>query len=916
MSQSTSNSTRFSLQTKKDWRGEFRQLLRREYYITRREPASFVSSFILSLYFVFLLFILKKSLQVLPGDPVPTPLPFLTSICDASSPNCVHIGYTNSTPVGPLISQLSALLSQSEPSQTVIRNFNSPQDMNNYKQSYPSQLVVGIEFTNVSGVIQPPPAVPLAATPLATYVINVNETSLTTSNFVSGMFVTAQSYVEYALINTYRNNRNLPLLRSPLAYTATNGIYTAKAIGSATGGLQYTLSFITIFMFQKPLESLLLRITFERTKDIKSGLIMIGMNPIVYHFSLIASVFVMQLPIFVIVGVLFFVLKVFTLTSPLVFAVLLILYLLLMLNLAAVVALAVPKHTMSVLVSFLVDFLSLAMLGLGMVFFWDKPGLEYAEYLALFFFPLVSIGRATGLMAQSEDTLVGISFNGSLPAGLQRVLIMMVVDIVVYGILGLYLSLVFVAPDQQGLEPLFFLKQSYWFPNKTRILRSVDPLKAATTASLQDPDNFEPVDVSYLPVSDLSQIQILGISQVFKKRKSGSSDEELKAKSQPRRGLISSLLQARVKAEPFTAVDNVSLNMHGGQIVALLGHNGAGKSTLINMIMGSLRPTRGDILVAAPSRTTLQNAEAAKAVEYLSVLDTHSLEEIRSRIGVCHQFDMLYPVMTPREHIELVLAIKGVVLAPGQNGNGTITEYIEALLKDVGLDGKFDQWCQELSGGQKRKLSVAMALAGNPKLVLLDEPTTGMDVHSTQEIWRFIQALKPGRVILLTTHMMDEAEVLGDQIVVVNKGKMQVSGTSMFLKSKFGIGYHLLIERSRQAHDGHSDVNGEDEAILKLIQTIVPEAAIEQNTQSSLTILLPFAKITTAEAEPGSEPTTSQAAPSIQNDEVMLSQLFTTLRSHFARIQASPESKSTVHSVGLSQTTLDEVFLKLKDDAK
>ncbi|RKP05998.1 P-loop containing nucleoside triphosphate hydrolase protein [Thamnocephalis sphaerospora] len=129
----------------------------------------------------------------------------------------------------------------------------------------------------------------------------------------------------------------------------------------------------------------------------------------------------------------------------------------------------------------------------------------------------------------------------------------------------------------------------------------------------------------------------------------------------------------------------------------------------------------------------------------------------------------------------------------------------QARSDDVHLKDSGDQRVVTYSGGMKRKLSVAIAFLGDPLVVLLDEPTTGMDVYTRRQIWQLIQDSKQGRAIVLTTHSMEEADALGDRIAIMSKGKMQAQGTSLFLKNRYGIGYRLHVEKKRNA-DWHADV--------------------------------------------------------------------------------------------------------------
>ncbi len=116
-------------------------------------------------------------------------------------------------------------------------------------------------------------------------------------------------------------------------------------------------------------------------------------------------------------------------------------------------------------------------------------------------------------------------------------------------------------------------------------------------------------------------------------------------------------------------------------------------------------------------------------------------------------------------------------------------------MKDVGVFDKRNALAYQLSGGNKRKLSVAIALCGGSKFVLLDEPTSGMDLSARRQLWNMLKEHKKDRIILLTTHYMDEADILGDRIGIMASGKLTALGSSIFLKSRFGVGYNLTIQK-------------------------------------------------------------------------------------------------------------------------
>ena len=215
-----------------------------------------------------------------------------------------------------------------------------------------------------------------------------------------------------------------------------------------------------------------------------------------------------------------------------------------------------------------------------------------------------------------------------------------------------------------------------------------------------------------------------------------------------------------------TALVGVTLDLFAGQIFVLLGQNGAGKSTLVSIISGLAEATSGWVRVMGRD----------PAVER---------SWVRSKLGCCPQTNPLISFLTVEEHMNLSARIK-----TGQNPDPA---EISSLLADLGLDSKRNDICQKLSGGQKRKLCVALALLGRSQVVLLDEPTSGMDPLARRQLWDVLKKYKQDRVILLTTHNMDEADYLADRIGLMDHGSMVATGSPLFLKNKFGMGYTLTI---------------------------------------------------------------------------------------------------------------------------
>lgn len=155
------------------------------------------------------------------------------------------------------------------------------------------------------------------------------------------------------------------------------------------------------------------------------------------------------------------------------------------------------------------------------------------------------------------------------------------------------------------------------------------------------------------------------------------------------------------------------------------------------------------------------------------------IQGVRETLGLCPQHNVLFEELTVSEHLRFFGKLKG--LKPAE-----IKEETDKYLELLNLEDKAHSQAKALSGGMQRKLAAAVALCGKSKVVLFDEPTSGMDPSARRSLWDLLQGEKEGRTILLTTHFMDEADLLGDRIAIMSEGKLQCCGSSFFLKKKYG----------------------------------------------------------------------------------------------------------------------------------
>jgi len=209
-----------------------------------------------------------------------------------------------------------------------------------------------------------------------------------------------------------------------------------------------------------------------------------------------------------------------------------------------------------------------------------------------------------------------------------------------------------------------------------------------------------------------------------------------------------------------TAVDSLSLCVKEGELFSLLGVNGAGKTTTIKMLSCLTAPTDGDAYLLGKSI----RKETA---------------EVKTLIAVSPQETAVAPGLSVRENLELICGVHGFTK---EKRNTKIRELTELL----GLGGVIGRKAGKLSGGWQRRLSIAMALISEPRILFLDEPTLGLDVIARSELWDLIRSLKGKVTIILTTHYMEEAEALSDRIAIMKDGKLLICDTAAGIKARAG----------------------------------------------------------------------------------------------------------------------------------
>ncbi|KAF1558814.1 ATP-binding cassette sub-family A member 10, partial [Eudyptes schlegeli] len=412
---------------------------------------------------------------------------------------------------------------------------------------------------------------------------------------------------------------------------------------------------------------------------------------------------------------------------------------------------------------------------------------------------------------------MGFSFSNLMEESyfLFSTYIMLVFDSVLYMLLAMYFDKVL--PGKYGIPdpPFFCLKPSYWVRSRRGSTREM-PRTAVSPEELLN-DDIEPVPPEFM---GKEAIRLNNIKKAYKK-----------------------------KDKKTEALRGLSLNIYEGQITALLGHSGAGKTTLLNVLSGLTLPSEGS--------ATIYNYKLSEIGDR---------EEIREMIGICPQFNTQFEVLTVKENLKTFAEIKGIK-------SKEVEREVQNILELLDISNIQDTQAEKLSGGQKRKLSIGIAMLGNPQVLFLDEPTAGLDPLSRHQVWSLLKEHRAGRVILFSTQFMDEADILADRKAFISHGRLKCVGSSLFLKKKWGIGYNLRI---------HVSESCDLENVTSLVKRYIPNVIFSGHSQYELRYKLPLENVN------------------------KFPDLFSGLDSC---------SDQGIINYGVSMTTLEDVFLRLEEEA-
>lgn len=416
---------------------------------------------------------------------------------------------------------------------------------------------------------------------------------------------------------------------------------------------------------------------------------------------------------------------------------------------------------------------------------------------------------------------------GNLDVELIQCIVMLFVMPIVYIFLGIYLYEVI--PQQFGVRkhPLFFLKSGKSSKLKKKIKEKNDDLKG----EFSNPTDQDNIDLELNKTGDENFNYPSSTDEEINSeiRKIQSLDKEERGKYPLVVDNLTKIYESHThshrshssKLKVKKALNNLNLALKNNEIFGLLGPNGAGKTTFFSMLTGIYEPTSGNAYVGG-----------------FSIRE--NINKVQELIGYCPQFDLLWNDLSVEEHLYFYSRLKNVRSEDAHSN-------VQKTLQDIKLENFRHFLVKELSGGMKRRLSLGISIVGNPSIVFLDEPTTGLDPENKRQIWEILSNCKENKCMILTTHLMEEAEVLSDRIGIIVNGQLKCLGTQFKLKKVYGKGFKLVL--NLVSYNAMSIIQGgtnsnipnpeefiEDrsQSVVRFVKGIFPNSTLTENYKNTL----------------------------------------------------------------------------------
>ena len=592
--------------------------------------------------------------------------------------------------------------------------------------------------------------------------------------------------------------------------------------------LGYIITVFIIIAYMVPLSMYIYRLVEEKEKRIKEGMKIMGLRETEYFFSYFIQFFIISLVVSFFNSLL---LHMVLEHIPLKF--IYFLFLLWSLDIFALIYFfqsLIDKSKISISVSLVFYFL---MYCVCLCCLFEKT--SKVLKIALSVFPPVSLSVGVLLLMKFEihfkkfyDKDYSINYYNF---SVENMFTMFILDFFIYLFLGYYLNNVL--PHEYGIPKKwnFLCTKSFWCGNKRQKIN-------IKNKDLELPD-FDKGDTNLLDDME-NQIK-------YKKSENKEIKENLELKN-----------IVKIFGDGIKALDGVNLEFYKDEIFALLGHNGAGKTTLISILTGIYGASGGEIIYKG-----------------VNVLKGNNMDFFRQKIGICPQYDILYDDLTVREHLEMFSVFKGVKPIH-------VSEEIDKILSDLKMKNIENSLTKNLSAGQRKKLSIAVALIGGSEIIFLDEPSSGIDITSRRNLWEILRHLTKGKIIILTTHYMEEASILGKKIGIISSGRMKCIGSPLFLIEKYGKYMTLTISK---------DENADNNKIIDFISTLAENVEIEILSEE-LIFKIPF-----------------KEENAIENKLIKK----INLQDFFAKFDDALENLN-IKSYSVSMPTLEDVFLNIASE--
>ncbi|KAF9357986.1 hypothetical protein BGX26_002719 [Mortierella sp. AD094] len=433
-------------------------------------------------------------------------------------------------------------------------------------------------------------------------------------------------------------------------------------------------------------------------------------------------------------------------TSPLLIIVLLLVWAHVQISLAFILAALFSKTRRATLIVYFLVAISCIMGGIATNIF--NNGIPFAWFIhpSFAFFNIISTGILHASRINGLYPLVWADFSAGTT--LFSCLMLMLGESVLFLLLTFYFDAVL--PSEYGVQ------KPWHFPISSLF-------KKRSTAS-QDPESYLASTQRASHGNDANDNDILegGDADVYAER------DRVRTQYNPEKTpLIIQNLFHRYPGKVEPALRGMTFGVENDTVLGLLGPNGAGKSTLIHLLTGLYRPTSGTAYVAGANIRT-------------------DMGIVHSKIGVCPQHDILWGDLTVADHLLFYSRLRGIPPSLEQQA-------VTYAIASVSLTKFRDRQVKGLSGGEKRRVSIAISLLGDNSVIFLDEPSTGLDPAVRRVIWDIINRVKTNRTIVLTTHSMEEADILSDRIAIMTSGHLRCIGTSLHLKELYGTGFRLNV---------------------------------------------------------------------------------------------------------------------------